>query len=159
MAAFTLASDVVTLTGTAYSVDQQTRMTSVLIPRAERYVKRVVGRTFYDAADRTTDASQDWLLVVSLIVEHYLFDEDPEQKEVALGPYQSEKLGDYSYTLKSGAGASSSIEGDPRIAELLATYQEPSVPAMVVNGPTRETPPVYDAEVDVSRSSIWGTIT
>ena len=149
MAPHTTPTDVATFTGQTFTDAQITRM-AVLIPRAERWIRQVVGVDFYEASDVASDASQDWLLATSLVVEHYLHDEDPKVKAAAAGVYQSEKLGDYSYTLKDAASMSSGAN-DAQIAALLAPYMTVTVPGLVMNGPTRVAPPVCDPEWDVSR--------
>lgn len=135
--AITTVADVQTQTGRVFTADEQTRITQ-LIPAAERYVKRQAGRVFYDAIDPASDASQDWLLVVSLLVEAQLVLDDPEVKAALHGPYQSEKVVDYSYTLKSQtAGA---VTTDPRIAEILNAYRDVGALAglsFALAGPTR----------------------
>lgn len=157
MAPITTVTDVQTMTGVAYTEPQKTRLTQ-LIPLAERYVKRRTGQVFYDATDVASDASEDWLLVVSLVADRLLNDEDVEVRAARLGPFQSERMtgaqGEYSYTLK--AGGALLLDADPRIAELIAAYQQTPalVPllGMVINGPTRVAPPVCDP--DVSRDVV-----
>lgn len=138
-------------TGLTYTTAQQARLTSVLLARAERFVRDQAGLVFYVDGDADADASQDWLLAVSLVADGMLRAEDPETRAALLGPYQSERLGDYQYTLKSGAGASIG-DYDPRVWEIISRYRvvAPLI-ALVVNGPTRMATPAYDAEIDVSR--------
>ena len=145
---FTTPADVAAFTGAVYTVAQQTRL-ATLIPFAERYVARRAGQVFYAVSAPAGDASQDWLLVVSLVAQAYLYAEDAETRSALLGPFASEKLGDYSYTMKDGATmAAQFLDGDPRIAEIISAYAlMPALLGVVVNGPTRVAVPVFDPDV------------
>ena|GEM_PF-2854851 len=136
------------MTGQTFTVAEQTRLTT-LIPFAERDLARWTGRVFYDALLPASDASQDWLLATALISAQYLHDENPEVRAALQGPYQSEKLGDYSYTVRAG---SVTLDADPRVAAIIAAYRVLTFVGLVVNGPTRVAVPVYDA--DLSRG-LW----
>jgi len=135
------------MTGQTFTAAQTTRL-ATLIPIAERDLARWTGRVFYDSLVTASDASQDWLLATSLIAARYVHDEDPEVRAALLGPYQSEKLGDYGYTVRPEQTSLS----DPRVAAIVAAYRVLTFVGLVVNGPTRVAVPVYDA--DVSRG-IW----
>lgn len=140
----TTVADVTTFTGRAFSADEEQRLL-VLIPIAERRIARFVGRVFHDAADPTGDASQDWLLAVSLTAEQMLRDEDPAVRAVRQGPFQSESFGgDHSYTVKSSVAS----EFDPSVMALLAVYRTGSLlTSVIASGPTRVAVPVFDADV------------
>lgn len=151
MPPITTLDDVEAQTGQSYTTVQQARLTDVLLARAERYVRDETGLVFYVDGNADADASQDWLLAVSLVADGMLRAENPKTLAEALGPYQSEKFGDYSYTLKDGASASIA-DYDPRVWEIIGRYRVgSSLVGLVVNGPTRIATPAYDAEIDVSR--------
>lgn len=153
MPPITTVDDVEAQTGQSYTTAQQTRLGDVLIGRAERYVRDAAGYVFYVDGDPEADASQDWLLAVSLVADGMLRAEDPAIRAALLGPYQSERLGDYQYTLKTGEAQAAGY--DARVWEIIARYRDSSaLVGLVVNGPTRVATPVYDAEVDVSRG-LW----
>lgn len=148
--AYATPADVAAVTGVTYTAAQNTRLTA-LIPQAERFVARLAGQVFYDPAAATSDASQDWLTAVALVADAYLASEDSEAREARMGPFQSEKLGDYSYTLK---GQSVPQVSDPRVMEIIAPYLVLSaLSGVVVNGPAREAAVTVEAGDDVSR--IW----
>lgn len=153
MPPITTFEDVEQQLGQTYTEVQEARLTDVLIGRAERFVRDAAGYVFYVNGDPEADASQDWLLAVSLVADGMLRAEDPTIRAAVLGPYSSEKLGDYSYTLKSGTAAETAY--DARVWTIIARYKETSaLVGLVVNGPTRVATPAYDAEVDVSRG-LW----
>jgi hypothetical protein len=152
MTPHTTAADVATFTGQTFTVAQVTRL-GVLIPLAERWVKYTAGVDFYDATDEDSDASQDWLLVVSLVAEAMLRSEDPAVRAAMMGPFQSEHLGDYSYTVKAGSSGFVAFF-DGLAWEIIGRYRTAStLLGLVVNGPTRIAPAVVDYDVDVSRST------
>ena len=149
MLPITTVADVEAYTGQDYTTAEETRVTT-MIPWAERYVARKAGRVFYDAATPTSDASLDWRLVVAMVVERMLLQDDPEVKAVQHGPYQSEQLGDYRYTLREARAAEAALDSDPQIAELLAYYRRVSVPplaSVLLAAPSRVATPVVDADV------------
>lgn len=116
---------------------------------------RLLETDFYTQGDEAldpelrTDASKDWILATSIITESLLLRDDPETRAAIGGPYQSERLGDYSYTMRT-RDALTQIWKDPRLRPILAKYhpdrQTPGQSALVgakpsiVRGETAEIP-------------------
>lgn len=146
--ALTTIANVADFTGQVFTAAQDVRLTT-LIPIAERQVARLAGSVFYDAADVAGDASQDWLLAVSLVAEQMLRNEDPAVRAALAGPFQSENFGgEYSYSIKSGAGK---VGVDPAVLDIIARYRtSPALAGVVTSGPTRIAPVIADP--DLSRA-------
>jgi hypothetical protein len=162
VATITTINDYEDYTGVdSYDAGQQVRI-EYWIGQAERYLRRMTGWTWYDSEHTDSDASQDWLLASCIVAERSLIQESPEYKAAIASPYQSERLGDYQYTMKGAtANASSSalLDPDPRVADLIAQYSMISAlpfSAVVLAGPTRVAVPILDSDPDVSRDEVWG---
>lgn len=152
----TALTDFQAYTGLTYTATEEARIIYWL-DRAERYLLRQAGRVWYDAAAPTGDASEDWKLATAMVAERLFLQETPEIKAALTGPYQSEKLGDYSYTLRDGAAQSTGrLDPDWRVDEILRTYRllnATPFAAMTLAAPSRVAEPVYDADVD--DTSTW----
>lgn len=97
--------------GVTYDAGTEARVTSTLIPRAERRLRDLTGCDFYDTLDPLSDASQDWLLGVAILVDHELHQESQAIRDARGSPFQTERLdgpaGSYQYTLKKAAPGTS----------------------------------------------------
>ncbi len=149
---------------TAYAADTtafDSERVRYWLPVAERWVARQAGRVFYDAAAPESDASQDWRLVVCMVVEHYLRAESPERLAAANSPYKQLTRTDggtsKSYTVKDDVMASvaDALLTDARIAEIIAAYTlvpaTPVATGVVLAGPTRTRKPTGGCSDDFSR--------
>lgn len=155
---FTLLADFTTHTGGTYTAAEQTRL-GVLLDEAERELVRATNWRFYDVADRTTDASRDWIDGTVLLAERaWELERDPEARAAALGPFASEHLGDYSYTLQGKGETAVGVAADARVAAIVERYRRRVRPlaltAMALAGPSRVAPAVYDPDEDISRA-VW----
>lgn len=158
MAPITTVTDYEDATGT--TVTDEARVV-VLLGRAERYLNRIAGRVWYDAAAPASDASQDWLLAASLVAERSLQQDGSGHKAAVYGAFKAERIGDYSYELRDGKLPVGMLDPDPRVDEILKTYRYVNIgplAAVLVAAPSRIAPQVYDADAgryaaDVSRTS------
>jgi hypothetical protein len=139
--AFTTIQDVEAFNNTSYTPDQAARV-DLWIDVAERDLRSTNAGAWYIQEDRDSDASQDWLLAVAILVDLLLQREDPAIKAALQSPYSSEKMGDYSYSLKDNLrGDRNLLVTDPRLRAIIARYNERSgrVPGgLVTASPTRE---------------------
>lgn len=148
MAVFTTSDDLLIVLGT---VSDPTRA-AALIPFAERELARLAGRLFYDATDRTTAASQDWIEATALLVEQRLADESESVRAARLGAFQSETIEGYSYRVKDAVLTGTVIP--PRVLAIVQAYRLTGYTplALRVSGPTRSRGTgIEGAERDVSR--------
>lgn len=99
-----------------------TRMLSL----AERMLARRAGTVFYVDGDELlapglrSDASKDWIYVTCVITDWMLVYDDKDIRADLAGPYRSERLGDWSMTLRDGMWTPFS---DIRIWGILRTYR------------------------------------
>ncbi len=131
------------------------------LPVAERWIARQAGRVFYDAAAPDSDASQDWRLVVCMVVEQYLRAESPERRALANSPYKQLTRTDggtsKSYTLRDDVfvDVSATLLNDARILEIIAAYTvvptTPVATGVVLAGPARARKSTGGCSDDVSR--------
>jgi hypothetical protein len=68
------------------------------IERAEGWIHRSTGRKFREERDR--DILSDLRTATILLVEYLWYQDNPDIKENAINPVDSEKIGSYSYTAK-----------------------------------------------------------
>jgi hypothetical protein len=67
-------------------------------------------------------ASQDWIEATSIITEFLFLNDTPDAREDTLGPYKSERIGDYSYTLRDKRDEIG-VFSDATLKMILATYR------------------------------------
>lgn len=75
---------------------------------AEDDLESEAGVAFHLSAGRdvttkvpTTKSARDWVQAVCIVAEWYWLNEDPEDRKANALPYQSQRLGDYSYDMGS----------------------------------------------------------
>lgn len=96
MATHTTLEDFAEYAGESYSSSQDARIERML-PLAERMLLRRVQTDFYVAG---TDAGEDWIFAICVIADFLMTYDDPEVRADIAGPYQSERLGDWAFTLR-----------------------------------------------------------
>lgn len=115
MATHTTLADFQEYAGDSYDSTQDARITRML-PLAERMLVRRVGSDFFVDA---TDAGEDWIFAVCVIADWLLTYDDPEVRADIAGPYQSERLGDWAFTLRKDMWTPFR---DLRIRDIISTY-------------------------------------
>lgn len=158
---YTTVSDYDAYRGTATADPERV---AYWLPIAEREIARLAGTVFYDTSNTASDASQDWIVAVSLAVDLHLSAESTEARAAAASPYRSYSVADQgtseSYTLKESIAQSTNlVAGDPRILAIVSAYQLlPSafdgVGFVLGTPPGAETATLEGAERDVSRQ-VW----
>jgi hypothetical protein len=127
--AHTTVADFEAYAGETYDADVQTRI-AFWLPIAERKLARRVGQDFYTLED---PAPEDWVFATCVIADWLWTTGETEDREALVGPYKSERLGDYAYTLKDSVDETTdkrwSIWKDPRLTDILALYYVASDPA------------------------------
>jgi hypothetical protein len=121
--AHTTVNDFEDYAGQLYDAPAQARI-AMLIPRAERKLRLRVGQDFW-LLDPTTypEAKADWVYATCVVTDWLLVLDDPETRDASVGPYQSERLGDYSYTLRDSLPDKAwTIWKDMRIRDILVEY-------------------------------------
>lgn len=131
MAVHTTVQDYAEIAG---DTDGDLGRAAIWLPAAERWVARQAGRDFYDAAAPTGDASEDWKLVVSLVVAAWRRAEMAQVARLAASDSSAVKsvtetddgvTQTITYRDPSVAVAVTSVDpfaADPRIAEIIAAY-------------------------------------
>lgn len=130
--AFTTVADLKIHTDVVYTLEEEARLVGFL-DSAERWLVRQVGRRFYDAADRDADESKDWIEATVLLTDQrWRLAVDAAARAALTGPYQSEKMGDYSYTLRSDLLAP--LTPEPRVREIIDHYRPGGGPDTLQQG-------------------------
>jgi len=78
------------------------------IDRAASWIHREVKRTFENETNKLT--LSDLLIATVLLVEYLWYQDHPETKEAQLSTASSEKIGNYSYTLRDALGGNTADE-------------------------------------------------
>ncbi|WP_242299184.1 hypothetical protein [Bacillus cereus group sp. BfR-BA-01382] len=78
------------------------------IDRAASWIHREVKRTFENETNKQT--LSDLLTATVLLVEYLWYQDHPETKEAQLSTASSEKIGNYSYTLRDALGGNTADE-------------------------------------------------
>lgn len=118
--AHTTVSDFIDYAPEAFDAATQDRV-EYWLPIAERKLARRVGQDFYGLDDTAT---ADWIFATCVITDWLVTMGSAENRATMVGPYQSERLGDYAYTLKDSREEYRwSIWSDQRIRDILALYR------------------------------------
>jgi hypothetical protein len=115
MAPHTSLADYTQFAGDQYESSQDSRVLYYL-PIAERSLLRRVGTDFYEAG---TPAGEDWIFTVCVLTDWFLIYDDPDTRADLGGPYQSERLGDWAFTLRKDMWTP---YRDLRIRDIIETY-------------------------------------
>ncbi|WP_312498282.1 DUF3199 family protein [Bacillus luti] len=78
------------------------------IDRAASWIHREVKRMFENETNKQT--LSDLLIATVLLVEYLWYQDNPEMKESQLSAASSEKIGNYSYTLRDALGGNTADE-------------------------------------------------
>lgn len=123
MTTHTTVSDFESYAGQTYDTAGRARITQ-LLPRAERKLRLRVGQDFW-LLDPTAypDAVADWVYATCVVTDWLLVLDDVETRDAVVGPYKSERLGDYAYTMRDEADDKAwTIWKDMRIKDILIEY-------------------------------------
>ena len=113
--AHTTLNDYIDYAGADYDPSLATKITQT-IPVAERMLERRVGVDFYGVS---AQATEDWIYATCVIVDYLLVYGDKNAAADRAGPYKSERLGDYAFTLRDDMWTPYQ---DFRIRDILAEY-------------------------------------
>jgi hypothetical protein len=140
----TTTSDFAAYTGQVYTGAQTARLAS-LLDRAERLIVRRIGVDFFTAGDEVlapdarSGASKDWVEATSIVTEYLFLNDNPDARADVVGPYHSERIGDYSYTLRNKDEAVG-VFSDATLRSILSTYRAnrtgPGYTVFTTAGPT-----------------------
>ena len=117
--AFVTLNDYKEATGEQYTAEQERRIVR-LLDSAERMLTRAVGVAFYDELLPEGEESEDWREAVILIVQRMEYMDHPTVRRLLASPFESEKIGDWTYKLKQGAADPLAIE---RVVQIVQQYR------------------------------------